>query len=439
MFNRDALLVQWATYVAEAAYKGTITGKPCSITEVQVIDGPRAAALEILAGLDTGRLLKALKCNQGAAARAFIPWEFTGDPQVYMASRRLRVEAGWPNEIANCDIKLSSLGAYPKSKGRWVVGLNELGQTIIASVNLSRTPHWLISGASGAGKTVALRSALAQLALDPANRLVVIDGKHGAGFGECKLKGMVAPTAARPGDWENALIWAANEMESRYQHECTDRIIVLVDEVQEVIKDSPLAVEAIRQLATLGRDAGVHCLIATQHPVIKALGGPTVTRNLTGRLALHVTDSSASSVALGSNHPRADRLLGCGDCYVRTPDHMHRVQVAYAGREMLEVSAGKPVMESWPEYTAESLGGRRGPGQRANWPVSTEIANSLVSAFCLEGRPRLKQRLSDDGLTIGSERARRLLALGRETLTWLNNHGWRLGCEPGVITIGPGE
>lgn len=438
MFNRDALLVQWATYVAEAAFKGTITGRPCSITEVQVIDGPRAAALEILAGLDTGRLLKALRCNQGAAARAFIPWEFTGDPQVYMASRRLRVEAGWPNAVANNDIKLSSLGAHPKSKGRWVVGLNELGQTVIASVNLSRTPHWLISGASGAGKTVALRSALAQFAMDPANRLVIVDGKHGAGFGECRLRGMVAPTAMRPGDWESALVWAVNEMNQRYQRECADRIIVLVDEVQEVIKDSPLAVEAIRQLATLGRDAGVHCLIATQHPVVKALGGSTVTRNLTGRLALHVTDSSASSVALGSNHPRADRLLGCGDAYVRTPDHMHRVQVAYAGREMLETSAGEPVLDAWPEYSAESLGGRQGPGQYSRWPVSDEIANSLVSAFHLEGRPRLKQRLGECDLTIGSERARRLLALGRETLTWLNNHGWRLGCEPRVITLGPG-
>ena len=434
MLNREALLVNWAQYVAEAALKGVITGKPCAVTQIGTVNGPRAGALEIMAGLDAGKLLRALSSNQAAQARAFIPWRFTGEPQVYMASRSLRLEAGWPGDLANSDVALGSLSPYPKGDGRWVVGLNEHGQTVIASVNLDRTPHWLVSGATGAGKTVALRSALAQFAADVDNRLVVVDGKYGASFPGLSLRGMVGPAARVPEDWERALVWAATEMQKRYLTDPAGRLIVVVDEVQEIIRASSLAAEAIRRLVTLGRDAKVHCLLATQHPVVKTLGGPTVTRNLVGRLALHVTDSSASQVAVGSNYPRADKLLGCGDAYVVTPSATFRVQVAYVTSRDLESVKGEPELEDWPN--CGNLDESPGRGRPSPWPRPGEIGVSLISALWDEGRPKLKKRLVEAGLTRpGSERARNLLSLGRESLGWLNEQGWRLGAPCQVINL----
>ena len=436
--NKAALLNDFAARVVQAAAGGLLSSsggkRPLAITQVQAVAGPRAGALQILADLDTGRLLRALSRDDCAALRQFVPWDFSGEPAAYMRGRYLRVEAGWSPELAESDIPLRALAPHPRGNGRWIVGKNEHGRTVAAEVNVDRTPHWLFSGATGAGKTVALRSAVTQLAADPHNRLVVVDGKRGASFRGYRLAGMVAPVAIDPDAWRSALVWAAAEMQGRYEqgHNAVDRLIVVVDEVQEVILADAAAAEAVRQLVTLGRDAGVHCLIATQHPIVKALGGPTVTRNLVGRLALRVADYDASRVAVGGSTPRADHLLGHGDAYAVAPATIQRVQVAYTTPEDLAGVTGDPAWDDWPETDVADLD--QAPGGRPSpWPAPAEVGASLTAAALGRGRPWLKDQIEGlDGLTRpGSDRARRLLALGRDTLEWLEDNDWMLHLSPG--------
>jgi DNA segregation ATPase FtsK/SpoIIIE-like protein len=299
-------------------------------------------------------------------------------------------------------------------------------------VNADRTPHWLISGATGAGKTVALRSAVTQLAADPHNRLVVVDGKRGASFRGYHLAGMVAPVATEPDGWRAALAWAAAEMQARYDrgHDPDDRLIVVVDEVQEVIIADAAAAEAVRRLVVLGRDAGVHCLLATQHPIVKALGGPTVTRNLVGRLALRVADYDASRVAVGGSTPRADHLLGHGDAYAVAPATVQRVQVAYTTRGDLEGVAGDPAWDAWPETEAEDLGITSAEKARSPWPEPTELGAALLAAILGKGRPWLCRRAELGGITLGSTRGRRLLSLAQQAVEWLNVQDELVGWLP---------
>jgi len=87
MDSRDSLLATWARYIADAAHSGALTGKPCPISRVETIAGPRAGAIEMYCGLEAGRLLRALSRNDCAALRQFIPWQFTGEPQVFMSRR----------------------------------------------------------------------------------------------------------------------------------------------------------------------------------------------------------------------------------------------------------------------------------------------------------------------------------------------------------------
>jgi len=431
--NKHDLLVELAQRVIQAAGKGVLDKQPIAISRAETISGPRAGAVEFYVShntpLDAGRLLRVLSANDCSVVRQFLPWDFVGEPCVFMAGRAVRIEAGWPAELAQADITLSQVGQHPKN-GSWTVGIDEYGRTVVASVNLDRTPQWLMAGATGSGKTVALRAAICQLAGQD-NWLVVVDGKRGALGREMRLQGMVGPVAVEPDAWRSALIWAVKEMQKRYAEHGRGQslrpLIVVVDEVQEII-DDPVIVEALRRLVTLGRDARVHCLLATQHPLVKALGGPTVTRNLVGRIALRVTDFEASRVALGSSAPRADMLLGKGDCFVAVPGWTHRVQVAYAEPGDFEDVAGALLFDNWPEAGAEDLGiAPASPGRPSPWPGPEEMAQALVAGAEGRGRPWLQEALRDNrGKAPGSNRADQLLGLARKTLDILSMQGWSL-------------
>jgi len=440
MTDKAALLNDFATRVVKAASGGLLDKRPIEIRQVRTVAGPRAGALQVDAGLDAGRLLRVLSRDDCALLRQFVPWNFAGHPAAFMAGRWVRVEAGWSPELAESDIPLRALGPYPHGGGRWVLGKNEHGRTVAAGLNLDRTPHWLVSGATGAGKTVALRSAVCQLAADPHNRLVVVDGKRGASFRGLAMAGMVGPVATRPDDWRAALVWAASAMRTRYDDPGgPGRLVVVVDEVQEVILADPAAAEAVRRLVVLGRDAAVHCLLATQHPIVKALGGPTVTRNLVGRLALRVADYDASRVAVGGSTPRADHLLGRGDAYAVAPTACQRVQVAYTTAVDLEGVAGAPEWDAWPEVDAADLG-TAPKGRPSKWPEPPEVGAAIAAAADGQrGRPWLQQAIVSQGLPRpGCGRTDRLLHLGREVVGWLETNEWILThdqawAEQGVV------
>ena len=119
--NRHRMLTQGTAHLPNAAQRGHLTSEPCSISSIQPISGPRAGALEILAGPHAGDLLRALRRNDGATLRQFIPWVFKGEPQVYMRGRYLRVEAGRSDALADQTIHLEDLSPKPDAGGRQAI------------------------------------------------------------------------------------------------------------------------------------------------------------------------------------------------------------------------------------------------------------------------------------------------------------------------------
>ncbi|MBN1890238.1 MAG: hypothetical protein JW850_19740 [Thermoflexales bacterium] len=141
--KRLHLLDRWASSLIQTAASGALTGgKPLSILSVENVRGPRAGALEVHAGLDSGKLLQVLSANDYALHRQFVPWRFAGQPSVYLVSRYVRLEAAWPDEMAERDIKLADMGQHPKNGGRWIAGKNEEGATITLGVS-DQVPHYL--------------------------------------------------------------------------------------------------------------------------------------------------------------------------------------------------------------------------------------------------------------------------------------------------------
>lgn len=412
------MLDGWARSLADAAKSGALTKKPCNISRIETIKGPRAGALEMFAGLDSGPLMRALEKNDCATLRQFVPWQFPGTPQVFMAGRCVRVEAGWPLSMADSKIRLSSIPQRlkPDRGESWVAGINETGAIIVLSLS-DFTPHFLVAGTTGSGKSVALRSAVLQLSQDPANQIVLVDGKMGESLRAVeRLPGVVGPCAVDGGQIRGALGWVAAEMRRRYHSGKRDtRVVLVIDEFQELVADKAI-VELIRKVVAQGRAASVHALLATQHPTVNAFGDNTTRRNLVGKIALLVMDADASRVAVGGALPRADRLLGKGDSYTCAPGSAHRTQLVYVDGDDFN-DEGRFLFPRWPEYEPESVG----QDLPVNWSYTgAELGVSLVSAMLDEGRGKMVDRLTMHQLgRPGAPRAIRLHRLGKAACDFL--------------------
>ena len=223
-----------------------------------------------------------------------------------------------------------------------------------------------------------------------------------------------------------ALSWAVSDMRQRYESGRRDtRLVVVVDEVQELADDSA-SVEMLRRLAAQGRGARVHLLVGTQHPTTRVFGDSTIRRNLVGRVALRTEDYKASEVVVGGNSPRADKLLGAGDAYCLVPSAVERAQLCYIPeRKLVDMRNGGPALSEWPDFNPEAAGTL--PTASASDFTATELATSIVAAHEGRGRPTLKSMVEDaTGDRPGSARAKRLLDRGRDVHEALGDAGYTL-------------
>lgn len=440
--RRARLLTKWARIIWTNAASGKLDGgKPITVRKAETIAGPRAGVVEFLCGdLDGGRLLKVLSRGDCASVAEQCPWEFVGKPSVGLRGRWIRVECGWPTQLATTLIHLRDVCDKPGADGRWLAGVSETGAFIWPQLD-DETPQYMLAGATGSGKSIALQNAVIQLSGDPGNQIVLCDGKGGESLkpleplavGPCAIEGMQI---------RNAFGWAVLTMLDRQRtRNRQGRVILVFDEIQQYADDSAV-VGMLATLTAQGRSTGIHCLVATQHPTVSAFGSPNTRRNLTGRLAMHVGDFDASRVAVGGASPRADQLLSKGDSYVITPSQCHRVQGCFVddkdiARAIYDANgrAGQWLFQDWPNYDPCDIGGGQSSGgngggyvknagnTREPWSVG-EIAVTLASALVGEGRDAMIDRGTAWGVSIGSGRGRDLVKVGRAVKSTLETYGF---------------
>lgn len=446
---------------------------PIVINRIEMLCGPRAAVVDVYAGVDAGRLYKLLTADSNALARQTVPWNFSLI-YAYMNGSAIRLECPWPENLMLTDYKLTDypLPSGPQNSGRWFVGMSDTGAKLTMGLN-ENTSHFLIGGSTGSGKSYAARAAAYQLStkvIKPlitgvdgkthrsgsnginANRLILLDGKQGQGLGPCRvLPNLVGPMATNRniGDVIHALNWAVNEMMSRYDwleanYEVEDefsedgespeflrifkRLIIFIDEVQELIESSSEVLSPLRKLLAQGRAAHVHVLLSTQVPTADVFKDRTIKPNLTGRVALRTTHAEASRAILGQASPRADWLQGKGDAYVSAGTGMtQRVQVCYVPSALfrqLSQEGHQPLYESWSDALREQNTKETG---FENFESNTKalqgigefdpalIAASIYAAEQGWGRQVFAQWCDDNGLDYpkGKERLRALINQGR--------------------------
>ena len=201
----------------------------------------------------------------------------------------------------------------------------------IEVIDLSKTPHLLVAGTTGSGKSVFINTLLASILykFSPRDlRLILIDPKMLELSVYNDIAHLLTPVVTEPKKAIIALKWVCKEMERRYSlmNEENTRslegynnksveklpyIVVFIDEMADLMMTAGKEVEHyVQRLAQMARACGIHLVMATQRPSVDIITG-SIKANFPSRISFQVASKYDSRTVLGEIG--AEQLLGNGD------------------------------------------------------------------------------------------------------------------------------
>lgn len=216
-----------------------------------------------------------------------------------------------------------------------VLGKDILGKPQL--LDLVKTPHLLIAGATGAGKSVCVNSMILSILYKRSPeqvKLILIDPK----IVELKLYNniphLLTPVITESKRAFQSLQYCLCEMERRYalldgmgvrditsynkrikeRNICTEKlpyIVVIIDEFADLMATTGKELEStVARLAAMSRAVGIHLVLATQRPSIDVITG-LIKANIPSRIAFMVASKMDSRIII--DQVGAEMLLGKGD------------------------------------------------------------------------------------------------------------------------------
>ena len=240
----------------------------------------------------------------------------------------------------------------PKGNAKVLIGVDLNRQPRFADL-ATDSPHMLVAGTAGSGKSEWLLTALASLIdtnTPQSLQLMLIDPKR-VTLSQFQDQRFLLKNAllATPEEAIRGLKQLIDQMEERYQllskHGCTDlamlqtkspaeappRIVCFCDEYGNLVakkKDRELIELSINQLGAKARAAGIHLIVATQDPRAQIVS-PILKANLGGRVCLRTVSALQSRMILEENG--AESLLGHGDLLFKITGEPLRLQAPLLG------------------------------------------------------------------------------------------------------------
>ena len=246
------------------------------------------------------------------------------------------------------------------------LGKDIAGRPVAA--DLAKMPHLLIAGATGTGKSVSIHTMIASVLFNATAddvRFILVDPKMLELSVYENIPHLLVPVVVDPQKASAVLLWATQEMESRYlmmrelgvrnidgynkalasgvplsqlktagqgvpasddpndpavgsiEHRKLPKIVIIIDELADLLLSEGKTVERdITRLAQKARASGIHLILATQRPSVDVITG-LIKANLPARISLQVTSRVDSRTILDSIG--AERLLGAGDMLFMPP------------------------------------------------------------------------------------------------------------------------
>ena len=310
-----------------------------------------------LLGQTVGPTVTRYELELGAGVKVARITSLNRDIAYAMAATDVRILAPIPGrsaigvEVPNHTRQLVALGdimTSPEAKTAShpldvAIGKDIAGRSVF--LNLATTPHLLIAGATGAGKSSGINCIITSLLMrctPDQVRLILIDPKQVEMGQYNRLPHLLTQPVTNPKKAANALGWAVKEMERRYdllfevgfrditgynaafdrgemvpepgsdrQFERLPYIVVVVDELNDLMMIAARDVEeSITRIAQKARAVGIHLIVATQRPSVNVITG-VIKANVPARMAFAVSSLTDSRVIL--DQPGAEKLVGKGD------------------------------------------------------------------------------------------------------------------------------
>lgn len=248
-----------------------------------------------------------------------------------------------PNKVTSPVSLREVLASVPKEKADSKL-LAVLGKDIMGNprwMEVNKTPHLLIAGATGSGKSVCVNSVITSILMRSKPdevKLVMVDPKKVELSMYNGTPHLLTPVVTDPKKASIVLKKIVEEMEYRYEllsdsgtkniegyNRLMDKknetgegtfkrlpyIVVLIDELADLMLVAAKEVEdSIMRITQMARAAGIHLIVATQRPSTDVITG-VVKANIPSRIAFTVSSSIDSRTILDMTG--AEKLIGKGD------------------------------------------------------------------------------------------------------------------------------
>ncbi len=261
---------------------------------------------------------------------------------------------------------------FQKNKSKLTLGLGKdiYGSPVIA--DLSKMPHLLVAGATGAGKSVSINSMVMSIlykATPSEVKMLMVDPKLLELSAYEEIPHLISPVITNPKEAADSLKKMVIEMERRYrvlaekaarnidsfnlrvsQEDRLPYIVVIIDELADLMFTAPNEVEdSIARLAQMGRASGIHLILATQRPSVDVITG-IIKANFPARISFHVSSKVDSRTIIDTQG--AEQLLGKGDMLFMLPGaKLIRVHGALITEEEIKAVTEFIKAQGSPDYS----------------------------------------------------------------------------------------